>query len=730
MFITKTIFRLLRSTLYRTRVLGHANIPVDGPVLIAANHMSVIDALFIQAAMRRPVHFLMSQDVYDTALVRKIAPMLNIIAVSEIGGGKQDEAFAQARKVLNNGGVVCVHGVGKLTRGGHELSLEDTLEALGNIGDAPVVAAHVDRLLGPVYNFRNGRYRFRRPPSIPYVVTVSFSSAQRQGVTPESIRRGIQREGTRAYMDRPLKRPILSRAFHQVARRHPKMMAMADARIPHMPYYQALAGSIAFARKLNKLLDDRPMVGLLLPPSVGGGLANIALQFMGKVAVNLNYTSSAESMASCAKQCDIKYVLTSKAFLEKLPMEVPGEPIYLEDVRASVTKGDRLKALLLGFLCPTKRLERILGAPANRSPQDLATIIFSSGSTGDPKGIMLSHYNISSNIEGVLHVFPYDKGDGMMSILPFFHSFGFTGTGWLPLNRAFGVIFHPNPLEAKPVGEFIHKYGPKFFVATPTFLQTYIRRCLPEELASLVYVVTGAEKLPERVRQAFKNKFGPEPLEGYGTTECAPVVSVNVPDLYTPGFHLAGTRHGTIGLPLPGISVRIMDPDTGEPLPEGQAGLLYVKGPNIMQGYLNQEELTAEVLQDGWYNTGDIASLDEDGFITITDRLSRFSKIAGEMVPHHKVEDTLHSLLELTEQRLAVVGVPDANKGEQLVVLHTLEDGELENLTGKLGESGLPNLWTPRVKNFYRIEEIPVLGTGKMDLRQLKSIAKDLALSE
>ena len=257
-------------------------------------------------------------------------------------------------------------------------------------------------------------------------------------------------------------------------------------------------------------------------------------------------------------------------------------------------------------------------------------------------------------------------------------------------------------------------------------LQPFIRRCAPEQLGSLVYILCGAEKLAPRVRDAFTEKFGVEPLEGYGTTECSPVVSVNIPDFRAPGFYQKGIKRGTIGRPLPGVSVRTVNPETGEPMPEGEPGMLLVKGPNVMKGYLGMPEKTAEVIKDGWYRTGDIAWIDEDGFITITDRLSRFSKIGGEMVPHTNVEETLHQLLGLTDLSLAVAGMPDPSKGERLVVLHTLSDEQFDELVAKLERCDLPNLWRPRDNAFYKVDAIPMLGTGKMDLRAVKDLAKKL----
>jgi acyl-[acyl-carrier-protein]-phospholipid O-acyltransferase / long-chain-fatty-acid--[acyl-carrier-protein] ligase len=290
------------------------------------------------------------------------------------------------------------------------------------------------------------------------------------------------------------------------------------------------------------------------------------------------------------------------------------------------------------------------------------------------------------------------------------------------------VVFHPNPLEARAIGALVSQYAVTFLLATPTFLQSYIRRCSPEDFGSLQYVMAGAEKLPERVSVAFEDRFGIRPLEGYGCTECSPAVTVNTRDFRAAQFRQVGAKRASIGHPLPGIGVRIVDPETMAALPQGETGLLLVRGPNVMQGYLNRPEKTAEVLRDGWYNTGDIAAMDEDGFVRITDRMSRFSKIGGEMVPHIKIEDKLHEIAGATEQIFSVTAVPDEKKGERLMVLHTLPDEKLRECLVQLSKSDLPPLWKPRSDQFIRVQSLPYLGTGKLDLRKLKEIAVGAAV--
>jgi acyl-[acyl-carrier-protein]-phospholipid O-acyltransferase/long-chain-fatty-acid--[acyl-carrier-protein] ligase len=515
----------------------------------------------------------------------------------------------------------------------------------------------------------------------------------------------------------------LWQSFIYTARRHPFRFAMADGQRPKLNYFSALAGALVLARRLRKHWQGQEMVGILLPPSVPGALVNFATMLMGKVPVNLNYTVSNETLASCAQQCNLKTIVTARVFLEKVKIQPPGDIIFIEDVAKDTGFGERLSAALAASLLPSKWVAKFAGCDSPATLDDIATIIFSSGSTGDPKGVILTHYNIASNVAQLSQVFMLHSDDRIMGILPFFHSFGFTGTLCLPAATGIGVVFHPNPLDSRVIGALVNKYSITMLLATPTFLNAYTRRCTPEEFGSLRFVMAGAEKLPDRISQAFEDHFGIRPHEGYGCTECSPAVTVNTIDFRAASFRQVGAKRGSIGHPLPGITVKIVDPDSLQPVGVDEPGLLLIRGPNVMRGYLNKPEKTAEVLRDGWYNTGDIARLDEDGFLRITDRLSRFSKIGGEMVPHIKVEDLLQELAGVSEQTFVVTAIPDEKKGERLIVLHTLDEPQLEECLEKLGKSDLPALWRPRPDQFVRIEKLPYLGTGKLDLRKSRELA-------
>ena len=397
--------------------------------------------------------------------------------------------------------------------------------------------------------------------------------------------------------------------------------------------------------------------------------------------------------------------------------------IFLEEILAQITKVQKARTALAALLLPSRLLRKLYSRETNQ-PNSLATVIFSSGSTGVPKGVMLSHHNIISNIEGMAQVFWVTKEDRIMGVLPFFHSFGFGATLWFPILAGFGVAYHPNPMDAKTIGEMVLKYKATILIATPTFYAAYLRKCSPEEFRSLRHVLVGAEKLREPLATAFREKYGLELLEGYGATEMSPVVSVNSPNVEQGRERQTGFKRGTVGHPIPGVAVKVVDPDTGEALPGNTPGLLLVKGPNRMIGYLSQPEKTAEVFQDGWYITGDLATIDDDGFITITDRLSRFSKIGGEMVPHIKIEEAISQIVG--DGACVVTAVPDEQKGERLVVLYTRREITPAEIWDQLSRTDLPKLWIPKRENFYCVESVPVLGTGKTDLRAVKALAANL----
>lgn len=724
-FLRLGLFMLTR-TIVRLRATGLEHIPEKGGALLVTNHASVIDGLLIQASLDRPVWFVAETTESDRhPLLRRLVRLMHVIPLASAHAPDEcRRQLEQARSRLEAGELVCLMAEGQYVSG-DRVTLREGLRVIG--GTSLVIPTYLDRLWGNVVRSVNGRCSFKIPQPCPYPMTVAFGKPVPTETPNDALQQAIQELGETAWREKRSSWPLLHHAVLTSMRRHPLRLVFADSTRPRISGLQALMGSIALARALRPSWQDQRIVGILLPPSVGGALTNLAATLSGRTVVNLNYTAGARSMESATQQAGLHTIVSSRLFVQKAQITPPASAtiVWLEDIRASLGTWDRIIAFALALFAPARRLERACGAPHSPTIDDLATIVFSSGTTGEPKGVMLSHFNILSNLEGVAQILHVDSRDRMLGILPFFHSFGYLTTLWFAAIHGVGVVYHPSPLDAGPIGELIARYRVTIVLATPTFLQLFLRRWSPEHCRSLRVVITGAEKLPNRLAQAFEARFGMRPIEGYGVTECAPVIAVNCPDHRAAGLNRPACRHGTVGRALPGITLRIVDSETLTPLPVGSPGMLLVKGPNVMKGYLGREDLTAAVMHDGWYMTGDIAQLDEDGFLTITDRLSRFAKIGGEMVPHAMVEEALHRAAGAETQILAVTSIPDEKKGEQLVVFHTCEEKLISDMLANVASSGLPPLFIPRRDRFLKIDQLPVLGTGKLDLRALKRLAME-----
>jgi acyl-[acyl-carrier-protein]-phospholipid O-acyltransferase/long-chain-fatty-acid--[acyl-carrier-protein] ligase len=730
-FLLRFCLWVLTHCLYRVRVLHPERVPKQGGALLVCNHVSYIDQFLLLASIQRFIRFVMLRRHYDELLFNWGSRLLRVIPIG--GSDSLREMVHSLRSVaqaIRDGELVGIFAEGAITRTGSMHTFKRGFELIMKKLDAPIIPVHIDRMWGSIFSFERGRAIWKWPVLGRRRVTVSYGGPMPSGARAPEVRQAIGELGAEAFALRKPSQVLLHEAFINCARSAPFRMAMGDSSGTVLTYGGALTKAIALADFCRRRLADEQMVGVVLPASSGGALVNVGLLLAGKTPVNLNFTVGADTFRSSLAQCDIRTVITSRAFVDKVPLPAePSSTIYAEDLRNLIGARQRLSAFLKAWLVPKFMLRRLYGA-RRQSVDDLATVIFSSGSTGEPKGIMLTHSNVMSNIDGLSQVFGLGEKDRLCGVLPFFHSFGFTATLWFPLVKRVSVVYHPNPTEGRAIGALVREFGATTLLATPTFLRIYIRSVSPWDFGSLEHVVVGAEKLSDDVAERFRQTFGVRPVEGYGCTECAPVVSVNVPDFRTRGLVQIGTKPGTIGQPLPGVAVRIVDPDTREPLPIGREGLLMVKGLNVMKGYLGRPEKTAEVLTDGWYNTGDIARLDEDGFLTITDRLSRFSKIGGEMVPHLKIEEAITQALgaapETEAPLVAVAGVPDEQKGERLVVLHTRLPVPVDEVWQRLTESDLPKLWVPRRDAFHEIDEMPLLGTGKLDLKGLKTMAMAL----
>jgi acyl-[acyl-carrier-protein]-phospholipid O-acyltransferase/long-chain-fatty-acid--[acyl-carrier-protein] ligase len=466
-------------------------------------------------------------------------------------------------------------------------------------------------------------------------------------------------------------------------------------------------------------------IGVVLPPGKGGVVANLAIVLAGKTPVNLNFTSGREAIISAQRQAELKTIISARAVAKRLE-DFPWTPevVNLDEILPAM-KPAIICWWLLCLCLPTGWLARLLHLP-QKGDREESLLLFTSGSAGAPKGVPLTHRNILGNVSQFAVLLDLKPDEMILASLPFFHTFGCTVTLWYPLIEGTRIVTYPSPLEAGKNAALIERYSVTVMFATPTFLRAYLRKAEPAQLSTLRLVITGAEKLPADIARAFEERFGKHVYEGYGLTETSPVISVNLPDPVPPVAGVSvqpASRPGSTGKMAPGIAAEIRHPETDDKLSLHETGMLWVRGPNIFQGYLNDPVRSAEVLKNEWFKTGDLGRFDEDGFLYIEGRLSRFSKIGGEMVPHEMDEQRVLSALQLdaqSERVIAIMGIPDEAKGEVLVLLSSIEV-DLQQLRAALREAEVPNLWVPRTVR--RVDAIPLLASGKLDLGRCKELA-------
>ncbi len=723
---------LLGHTVYRLRVHGREHLPATGPALLVCNRATHLDWIWLHLAARRRVRCVVFTPFARWFAVGHILRWTGAVVIDGASGPRGVvRALNEARALLAAGEVVCLLAQNRAA-GSTPLPFHRVFTRIARDHAAPIIPAALDQIWGSLFTIERGRRSWRWPLRLPNYVEAAFAPPLPPTTPAGDVRQAQQKlSADRAIARADLRRPA-HRQFVRVAAHRPFLSCLIDStsKGKGLSYGKTLAGAMCLANELRPLLGDAPVVAIWLPPSIGGAITNITLALLGKTSVNLNYSASMETVQSAIRQSAVRHVITARRFTARLPLD-PGPDVQVisldEDIQPKVTTFKRLRAYLAVLLLPGWFLEYFVLHLGKHTVNDLATLIFSSGSTGDPKGVMLTHDNVASNCESLIQEAAVTSRDRLLGVLPFFHSFGYTVTLWTPLQVGASVIYHPDPRAAKDIGDLARDYRCTIYLSTATFLRFCLKKCEPADFRTIRILVCGAEKLPMSLADEFTKKFGVRPLEGYGCTELSPVVSANLPDVEIDGLWQINNRPGSIGPPLPGVAARIVNPDTFERLPVGDEGLLLIYGPNVMRGYLHKPELTAQAIRDGWYVTGDMGRVDADGCITLTGRLSRFAKVGGEMVPLERIEEELHEILSSTERVCVVTCVPDEARGERLVVLHVAHEGlEVKGWWSQLTSRGLPGLWIPAERDFYPVSELPLLGSGKVNLKRVKEIAVEL----
>lgn len=724
----------LAQLLYRVRVRGLENLPDHGGVILVANHISYVDVAVLQLACPRPIRFV-GFDTFAHAhwFFMWIFRITGTIPVSQ---QRSLDSTRAVLKALKAGEVLCVFPEGGISRTGQLLGLRSGFELLARKTQVPVIPVCHDGLWGSVFSFAGNKYIWKSPRLMPTPAFVIFGKPiPHDKVDLPKVRQAMLDLGAEAFEERPILKRNLAREAVRALAKHPFHVQIIDCTTERKEVRagQLLAIAAALSKHIRATIPDR-RVGIVLPPSAGATIANLAVACAGKIPVNMNFTAGRAALESSMRLGEIRTILSADAVKAKFPQfPWPEDTRDLKnEIMACGGKKAILPWLLAVWLLPNQLFPKLLKLPKNGDSEE-ASLLFTSGSSGEPKGVPLTHRNLLANCTQVSSTSILQDSGTLLACLPVFHSFGCTVTIWYPILRGCKVVTVPSPLDTRKIIDAIQAEKATLLVSAPTFIRPFLKKAERKELKSLELVVTGAEKLPLDLYEAFLREFHIEIMQGYGITETAPVTNVNQPDppmTTSTAEPQLGKRLGSVGRLMPGMCARIVDPETGADLPATSTGILWLKGANVFGGYLRDPEKTAAAFKDGWFITGDLGRFDEQGFLYIEGRLSRFSKIGGEMVPHGTVEQKIFEAFswEVGDTPiLAVVGIPDAAKGEQLVLV-TTQDVSLDKVRERLLALGLPALWIPRM--IRRVETIPLLGSGKLDLKGCKSIAMQSSMSE
>ncbi len=732
--LVRYIVRTIVQMRYKIDVEGIENLENQRGMLLLGNHISFLDWAVLQIAYSRQIRFVVDREYYNKWYLKPFLKFAKTIPISSRGS---KGALAEVSKALNAGQIVAIFPEGHISRNGHLDTFKSGFEKAAAEVDsknAVIVPFYLRGLWEDNFSYASKKLKNSQTKDI----SVSFGKPMPIHSKAGEVKKAVFELSIKSWKNYAKRLPSIAEAWIENLSQNPHKLAVADSTGAELSKIRFATAVFLFGKKLKPLLKQEQNIGLILPSTAAGLIANMAVLSLGKTIVNLNYSSGEKSLNYAVDLAEIKTVVTSKQFITKLKakgFDISAvlervRVLYLEDIKKTIGKLEGLKTLLAVKMLPLGILKALYIKPKNID--DTAAILYSSGSEGTPKGIELSHQNIMGNIKQIATLINAGDDDVILGTLPIFHSFGLTVTSLAPLVEDITVACHPDPTDGYGVAKLCAKYQANYMFGTATFYGLYIRnrKIHPAMFDSLKLIVAGAEKLPAKVREDFRAKFGKTIYEGYGATETTPVASVNIPDvvMVDDNYRIqVGNKPGTVGLPVPGSSFKITDPESFEELPVGEAGMILIGGTQIMKGYLKDPQKTESVIKviEGkrWYVTGDKGYIDEDGFLTIVDRYSRFAKIGGEMVSLGLVEGELIKLLN-EESRLALAAVPDSKKGEKIVAL--LEGNiEIDDFKAKIKELNLNPLFVPSL--YFKVEDIPKLGSGKTDLKGVKKMALELA---
>ena len=731
-FFLRFLFKFIASFRYKLKILGVKNFPKDGGALLLGNHVSWIDWMVLSIASPRRVSFVIERKFYEKWYLKPIFKYFGLIPISSKAS---KGAFKEIKKKLREGKIVALFPEGAISRNGHLGKFQKGFELAMKDEDAPIIPFYIRGLWGSRFSYADKRQKDNVKNRVRDVGVI-FGEALPSNTNATTLKKRIFELEIESWEEYAKNLDSIPKEWLKMAKIRGGELCVADSTGTKLSALKFAAVVKTFSKEIETLSKGEQNIGIIMPSSVGGAIINMATLLLSKTIVNLNYTANKSSLIYAINQANIKTIYTSKQFITKLKAKgidiediiSHANVVYVEDIKSKIKKIDIVKNLIIAKLLPSALLSKLWVKPIDTLNN--AAILFSSGSEGNPKGIELSHKNLMANVKQFGDMLNFKDNDVILASLPIFHVFGLTVTMFAPLTEGVPMVAQPDPTDALGVGKLVAKYKATMLFGTSTFFRIYTknRRLLPIMFDSLRIVVGGAEKISNEVRDEFKKKFGLDIYEAYGATETSPGISANIPDcLNTEYWTLQiGHKQGTVGMPFPGTACKIVDPDTLNELEVGDEGMIIVSGPQVMKGYLNDIKKSKEVLmqKDGkrWYITGDKGRVDEDGFLTIVDRYSRFAKIGGEMISLGSVEEAIKEVIP-SHIDIVASNVPDSKKGEKVVLLFN-GDIEVDELKSLIKGSKLNPLMIP--SEYFYLEEMPKLGSGKCDLKLAKKIANEL----
>lgn len=737
---------------YRLIVEGFNNIPQQGGVLLLGNHISFIDWAIVQMALPKKVYFVMEKSIYSRWYIRLFIDFFGVIPVENI---ESKGATEQIQARLNNGDMVCIFPEGIISRHGHLNEFKSGFETIaqGVTKDKAVILPfYICGMWGSIFSRSNEQFRERKRSFTKRSVSIAFGEALDIHTQKDKVKSKIFEMSFKAWEHQCQNSPTLAAGFIESAKRGGGDIAIVDTQSGSLSYRRLLTLCIMLSqdikemefKKIPKPIDYCSLpgdcIGIFLPSSSASVICNIATAMAGKIMVNLNFTAGVKAVRAAIDSANISHIFTSHKFLAKmkdrgLEFDFGDAKIhYMEDIVADIKRAKFafIANLIFMSVAPTWLLKLLFAKDS--TIDSVCAILFSSGSEGSPKGVMLTNLNIMSNISQIADVIHARNDDCILASLPPFHAFGLTVTTFMPLIENMLMVAHADPTDAHGIAKAIALNKVTIMCATSTLLGIYARNNKLDRVMfdSLRLTVAGAEKLKAEVREAYTMKFNKPIFEGYGATETTPVASVNLPDEFDAinwEIHRA-SKIGSVGMPLPGTAVRIVEPQSLESLPTGEQGLILIGGHQVMRGYLNDKERTEQVIVhlEGirWYKSGDKGYLDSDGFLHITDRYSRFVKIGGEMIGLGSLEDEIAKVLKaneiVSESKICAIGLEDSKKGEKIVLLLESKDNKHDEIIKVIKDSNILPLKKP--SSYFVVESIPILGSGKIDLKNAKTLAE------